>query len=97
MSFSIIKKLPVYKYGNTLILTCLQTLNFCFFFHYVQQVLLAELTQRKEYLDAVKSFCDYTVNEQTRTPKGLVFIEKFGTLSHASNVAFICLQVHDFV
>ncbi|KAK7588147.1 hypothetical protein V9T40_005392 [Parthenolecanium corni] len=56
------------------------------------QVLLAQITYRDEYLDAVQSFCDYSMHRQTRTPKGLVFIEKIGTLCHAANIAFVCLQ-----
>ncbi|XP_044260332.1 endoglucanase A-like isoform X1 [Tribolium madens] len=57
------------------------------------QLLLAEQTLRPEYISTIKSFCDYTIKEQVRTPKGLIFIDKSGTLSHAANVAFICLQV----
>ncbi|XP_063923756.1 uncharacterized protein LOC135137909 [Zophobas morio] len=56
------------------------------------QLLLAEQTQRPEYKAATKSFCDYSIKEQLRTPHGLIFIDKSGTLSHAANVAFICLQ-----
>lgn len=65
------------------------TLNFD-----MSQVLLAQITQRDEYLNAVESFCDYSMHRQTRTPKGLIFIEKFGTLCHAANIAFVCLQVN---
>jgi endoglucanase len=57
------------------------------------QVLLGQLTGKNEYLDAAKAFCDFTVHYQKRTPKGLVYIDKFGTLCHAANVAFVCLQV----
>lgn len=67
----------------------LLTLNF-----EILQVLLAQITYRDEYLDAVQSFCDYSMHRQTRTPKGLVFIEKIGTLCHAANIAFVCLQVN---
>ncbi|XP_059490263.1 endoglucanase E-4-like [Neocloeon triangulifer] len=59
------------------------------------QVLLAQLTGKSEYLDAAKAFCDFTVHYQKRTPKGLVYIDKFGTLCHAANVAFVCLQAAD--
>nr|CAD7573960.1 unnamed protein product [Timema californicum] len=59
------------------------------------QMLLAELTLQPEYMNAVQNFCDFTVNYQKKTPKGLVYIDKFGTLGHAANVAFICLQVAD--
>jgi endoglucanase len=57
------------------------------------KVLLGQLTGKSEYLDAAKAFCDFTVHYQKRTPKGLVYIDKFGTLCHAANVAFVCLQV----
>lgn len=56
------------------------------------QVLLAQLTNQSEYVEAARSFCDFSVHRQTRTPKGLLYIEKFGTLCHAANIAFICLQ-----
>lgn len=57
------------------------------------QYLLAEQTRRIEYINNVRSFCDYSIKEQVRTPFGLLFVDKTGTLSHAANVAFICLQV----
>ncbi|XP_067015190.1 endoglucanase E-4 [Anabrus simplex] len=56
------------------------------------QVLLAQLTKQREYLDAAQAFCDFTVDYQKKTPKGLVYIDKYGTLCHAANVAFVCLQ-----
>ncbi|KAK9721332.1 Glycosyl hydrolase family 9 [Popillia japonica] len=56
------------------------------------QLLLAEITNNDEFKTAVDSFCSYSIDKQTRTPKGLVFIDKLGTLSHAANIAFICLQ-----
>ncbi|CAG0886961.1 unnamed protein product [Darwinula stevensoni] len=55
------------------------------------QVLLAVLTGKTKYKTAVKTFCDYMVNEVPRTPKGLVFIQKWGVLRHAANVAYVCL------
>jgi hypothetical protein len=57
------------------------------------QILLAQLTNQPEYMEAAQAFCDFTVNYQKKTPKGLVYIDKFGTLCHAANVAFVCLQV----
>jgi hypothetical protein len=44
-------------------------------------------------MEAAQAFCDFTVKYQKKTPKGLVYIDKFGTLCHAANVAFVCLQV----
>nr|CAD7397377.1 unnamed protein product [Timema cristinae] len=61
--------------------------------HNYKQMLLAQLTLQPEYMEAVQNFCDFTVNYQKKTPKGLVYIDKFGTLGHAANVAFICLQI----
>ncbi|PNF24410.1 hypothetical protein B7P43_G09674 [Cryptotermes secundus] len=59
------------------------------------QILLAQLTRQPEYMEAAQAFCDFTVDYQKRTPKGLVYIDKFGTLCHAANVAFVCLQAAD--
>ncbi|KAK5637982.1 hypothetical protein RI129_012277 [Pyrocoelia pectoralis] len=56
------------------------------------QVLLAEVTGKPEYINAVETFCNYSIYQQKRTPNGLVYIDKVGTLSHAANVAFLCLQ-----
>jgi hypothetical protein len=58
-------------------------------------VLLAQLTGQSGYQNAVRAFCDFSVRQQTRTPKGLLYIDKSGTLSHAANVAFICLEAAD--
>ncbi|XP_019884179.2 endoglucanase 10 [Camponotus floridanus] len=59
------------------------------------QMLLAQLTGKLEYKIAVSDFCNFSVHHQTRTPKGLLYIDKLGTLSHAANVAFICLVAAD--
>ncbi|XP_034236643.1 endoglucanase 13-like [Thrips palmi] len=59
------------------------------------QVLLAQLTGLQEYRDAARAFCDHSVLHQKRTPKGLLYVEKSGTLCHAANIAFVCLQAAD--
>lgn len=56
------------------------------------QVMLAKMTNDPTYINAIKTFCDSKVN-QPKTPKGLLFISQWGSLRHASNVAYICLQV----
>ena len=56
------------------------------------QILLAEATGKAEYLNAAETFCNYAFYKQKRTPKGLIYVEKMGTLSHAANIAFVCLQ-----
>lgn len=59
-------------------------------------MLLAELTNQAVYTEAIKNFCDYNLYAQKKTPKGLLFIDKFGTLGHTANIVFLCLQVHNF-
>ncbi|CAL8072378.1 unnamed protein product [Orchesella dallaii] len=56
------------------------------------QVLLAKIDQSPVYVEAARNFCDWVVDEATKTPLGLVFISQWGSLRHASNVAFVCLQ-----
>ena len=58
------------------------------------QVLLAKLTDKQEYKDAVRGYVDYLINDQTKTPKGLLYIDQWGTLRHAANAALIILQVN---
>ncbi|XP_046610202.1 endoglucanase E-4-like [Neodiprion virginianus] len=60
------------------------------------QVIMAQLTEQQEYQNAARAFCDFSVRDQKRTAKGLLYIDKFGTLCHAANVAFICLQAADY-
>ncbi|KAF0773352.1 Endoglucanase [Aphis craccivora] len=59
------------------------------------QALLAELTNQSEYTEAIQNFCDYNLYVQKKTPKGLLYIEKSGTLCHAANIVFLCLQAAD--
>ncbi|ODM95820.1 Endoglucanase E-4 [Orchesella cincta] len=57
------------------------------------QVLMYKLTKEEKYLTPATQFCDYMKNSQQRTPKGLVFIQEWGSLRHAANIAFICLNL----
>nr|AGP76420.1 endo-beta-1,4-glucanase 1 [Odontotermes hainanensis] len=59
------------------------------------QLLLAKLTIKQQYKDAIRGYVDYLINTQQKTPKGLLFIDVWGTLRHASNAAFIILQAAD--
>nr|AGP76434.1 endo-beta-1,4-glucanase 1 [Sphaerotermes sphaerothorax] len=59
------------------------------------QLLLAKLTNKQEYKDAIKSYVDYLINAQKKTPKGLLYIDVWGTLRHAANAAFVVLQAAD--
>ncbi|XP_037040724.1 endoglucanase E-4-like [Bradysia coprophila] len=56
------------------------------------QILLAKIDGSAQYVNAARSFCDWAVHTVPRTPKGLAFISEWGSLRHASNVAYICLQ-----
>ena len=55
-------------------------------------ILLAQLTGDGKYVRKVVKFCNKMVGQQHKTPKGLVWIQKWGPLRHASNVAFACLE-----
>ncbi|KAG7153472.1 Endoglucanase A-like 3 [Homarus americanus] len=62
------------------------------------QVLLATLTDsedRPKYRQDLETFCNKMINDTPRTPKGLVFIRKWGSLRYAANVAMICLMAAD--
>jgi len=59
------------------------------------RVLLARLTNRQQYLDAVRRDADHLINNQRRTPRGLLYIDRWGTLRHAANAAFFLLQAAD--
>ena len=61
--------------------------------HHVQ-VLLTKLTNKQQYRDKIKGYVDYLINNQQKTPKGLLFIDMWGTLRHAANAALIMLQVN---
>ncbi|VVC37058.1 Glycosyl hydrolases family 9, Asp/Glu active sites,Glycoside hydrolase family 9,Six-hairpin glycosidase- [Cinara cedri] len=59
------------------------------------QMILAQLTNQAEYIEAIQNFCDFNLNVQKRTPKGLLYIDKSGTLCFAANIVFLCLQAAD--
>nr|AAU20853.2 endogenous cellulase [Reticulitermes flavipes] len=59
------------------------------------QVLLAKLTSKQAYKDKVQGYVDYLISSQKKTPKGLVYIDQWGTLRHAANSALIALQAAD--
>ena len=56
---------------------------------------MAQLTDLQEYRNAARAFCDFSVRDQKRTRKGLIYIDKIGTLNHAANIAFLCLEAAD--
>jgi hypothetical protein len=58
------------------------------------QLLLAKLTNKQEYKNSIKGYVDYLIKTQQKTPKGLLFISKWGSLRHAANAASVMLQVN---
>jgi len=64
------------------------------------QVLMAEFTGDKKYVDTLKGYCDYRVSGEPRSPGGMLHcgdLCQWGSLRYASNSAFICLQAADLV
>ena len=57
------------------------------------QILLFEATSASKYENAIDTFLSYVMNEAQYTPKGLIFIDQWGSLRHASNMAHACAQV----
>jgi endoglucanase len=57
------------------------------------KVLLLEQTGNAKYMGCVQKFIDYIQYQAQYTPKGLIYIDQWGTLRHASNVAHVCAQV----
>ena len=57
------------------------------------QTLMAEITGEQKYKTMAQTYCDYIVNTVPKSPKGMVYLDQWGPLRHAANVAFICLQV----
>jgi hypothetical protein len=56
---------------------------------------MAKLTKESQYMKSTEEFCNWILSKAPKTPKKLVFLSKWGSLRHAANVAFICLQVCD--
>lgn len=57
------------------------------------QILLASIDGSAHFRTAAQNFCDWVVYNAPRTPRGLVFLSPWGSLRHAGNVAFACLQL----
>lgn len=60
------------------------------------QVLLSQEFKNQEYVQAIKEFCDFAVDGMDKTPKGLIYINKLGTLAHAASISYVCLQASNF-
>ena len=59
-------------------------------------LLLAMITGKEKYADDLQQYCDDVIKNKPRSPAGMVFISKWGSLRHASNAAFLCLTA-DFI
>ncbi len=57
------------------------------------QILLFELTRNEKYKACMDSFVSFLLYQAQYTPKGMIFIQEWGSLRHASNVAHACAQV----
>jgi hypothetical protein len=55
---------------------------------------LAKLTNKQQYKDSIKAYVDYLINDQQKTPKGLLFLDLWGSLGLAANSALIMLEVN---
>ncbi|KAK7082264.1 hypothetical protein SK128_017348 [Halocaridina rubra] len=59
-------------------------------------VLMAQLQPTNQtYLNNAKKYCDKIIDATEKTPKGLVFILKWGSLRYAANAAFLILRAAD--
>ena len=57
-------------------------------------VLMLELSGGEaKYKASIDAFVSYLLNDARYTPKGLIYVNKWGTLRHAANMAHICAQV----
>ncbi|CAK8687141.1 uncharacterized protein LOC143448311 [Clavelina lepadiformis] len=67
------------------------------------QILLAELTKKPTYRTSAKWFCDYAQKEKINnfnsqskhTPRGLLYVQEWGSLRYSANTAMICLMAAD--
>ena len=44
------------------------------------------------YKSCIDDWVDYILNKAKYTPKGMIYLDEYGTLRHASNVAHACAQ-----
>jgi hypothetical protein len=57
------------------------------------QVLMYELTGDAKYSNDVNTFVNYILNQAPYTPKGMIYIDMWGSARHAGNLAHYCAQV----
>jgi len=54
--------------------------------------MMCELTGESKHCNQLKSWCDGKIDGSPYSPKGEIFIDKWGSLRHAGNVAAICVR-----
>jgi len=54
--------------------------------------MMCELTSNAKYCDQLATWCNGKIDGSTYSPKGEIFIDKWGSLRHAGNVAAICMR-----
>lgn len=55
---------------------------------------MAELDGGSTYTDKLQEYVNHIINDKQYTPKGLVYMDQWGSLRHAMNVAFIAMRVN---
>merc|ERR1712061_243909 len=56
-------------------------------------VLMYELTGDSKYSSCIDDWVNYILYQATYSPKGMIYIDQWGTLRHSSNVAHVCAQL----
>jgi hypothetical protein len=56
------------------------------------QTLMAKLTGDTKYKTLATNYCDWLISTAPKTPKGLIYLDQWGSLRHAAGVSFICLE-----
>jgi endoglucanase len=57
------------------------------------KVIMFELTGNDKFKGCIDNFIEYIQHQAQYTPKGLLYINQWGSLRYASNVAHVCAQV----
>ncbi|KAK3889363.1 hypothetical protein Pcinc_006633 [Petrolisthes cinctipes] len=55
----------------------------------------AAAADKPKYKGHLKAFCEKMTKNTKKTPKGLLYISKWGSLRYAANAAFVCLRAAD--
>ena len=55
--------------------------------------MVSEVLCDPRYKSCIDDWVNYILNDAKYTPNGLIYIDRWGTLRHASNVAHVCAQL----